>query len=103
MLFTIELAARLQGSKLARTVCTRSGRDRLMREWPGWVRKTWEGRSGGREWASPIVRLAASRSVDGITGCYFVRERRASFPRGARKAGLARELWERSEEVVGVR
>lgn len=105
MLFTIELAARLQGSNVTAN-CVHPGvvATDLMREWPRWIRKTWEwSLRTPEDGAAPIVRLAGSTAVEGITGTFFVRQRRASFPRGARSPGLARELWERSEELVGVR
>lgn len=105
MLFTIELAARLEGRNITAN-CIHPGlvATDLMREWPSWIRRTWEwslrAPSSG---AAPIVRLAASRAVDGITGRYFVRHRRGSYPRRARVPGLSRELWEKSEGLVGVR
>jgi len=104
MLFTIELAARLQGSGVTAN-CVHPGvvATDLMREWPGWIRKTWEwSLRSAANGAAPIARLAASSAVDGITGCYFVRKRRASYPLRARAAGVARELWEESEHLVGV-
>jgi NAD(P)-dependent dehydrogenase (short-subunit alcohol dehydrogenase family) len=104
MLFTIELARRLTGSVVANCVHPGVVATDLMREWPGWIRKTWEwSLRTPANGASPIVRLAAAPNLAGVTGRYFVRDRAASFPRGARDAGLARELWERSEEIVGVK
>jgi retinol dehydrogenase-12 len=103
MLFTIELARRGLG---VTATCVHPGvvATDLMRDWPRWMRKTWEwSLRTPEDGAVPIVRLAASASVSGVTGCYFVRNRRASFPRRARDPGLARELWERSEGLVGIR
>ena len=103
MLFTLELARRVQD---VTATCVHPGlvATDLMRDWPAWLRKSWEWSLRTPEnGASPIVRLAASASVSGVTGCYFVRHRRASFPRRARDADLARELWEVSEALVGVR
>jgi NAD(P)-dependent dehydrogenase (short-subunit alcohol dehydrogenase family) len=105
MLFTIELARRLEGSGVTAN-CVHPGlvATDLMREWPRWMRRTWEWSLRTLErGASPIVRLAASPSVDGVSGRYFVRERRASFPRRARDARVAGELWEESERLVGIR
>jgi NAD(P)-dependent dehydrogenase (short-subunit alcohol dehydrogenase family) len=105
MLFTIELAARLQGAGVTAN-CVHPGvvATDLMREWPRWIRRTWEwSLRSPADGATPIVRLAAANSVDGITGCYFVRARRAPYPLRARAVGLARELWEESEALVGVR
>jgi NAD(P)-dependent dehydrogenase (short-subunit alcohol dehydrogenase family) len=104
MLFTTELAERLQGNVAANCVHPGVVATDLMHEWPRWMRKTWEwSLRTPKDGAAPIVRLAASNAVAGITGCYFVRQRRASFPRQAHRSGLARELWDRSEELVGVR
>ena len=105
MLFTIELAARLEASNITAN-CIHPGlvATDLMREWPSWIRGAWEwSLRAPASGAAPIVRLAASNAVDGITGCYFVRQRRAPYPRRARAPGLARELWARSEGLVGVR
>lgn len=104
MLFTIELARRLEGSGVTAN-CVHPGvvATDLMREWPRWIRLTWEwSLRGADDGASPIVRLAASSLVAGVSGHYFVRGRRASFPRRARDPVVARELWEESERLVGL-
>jgi NAD(P)-dependent dehydrogenase (short-subunit alcohol dehydrogenase family) len=104
MLFTIELTRRLDGTRVAAN-CVHPGvvATDLMRAWPRWIRRTWEWSlrtpdSG----ASPIVHLAVSPSVTGVSGRYFVRERRASFPERARDPRVALELWEKSERLVGL-
>ncbi len=105
MLFTIELARRLHGTGVVAN-CLHPGlvATDLMREWPRWMRRTWEWTLRTPEsGAWPIVRLAVSKAVVGVSGRYFVRERRASFPRRARKAGLAEALWVESERLVGLR
>lgn len=105
ILFTVELARRLEGSGVTAN-CVHPGlvATDLMREWPRWMRKTWDWSLRTLEdGAWPIVRLASSPSVAGVSGRYFVRERRASVPRGARGARVARELWEESERLVGLR
>jgi retinol dehydrogenase 14 len=105
MLFTIELARRLEQTGVIAN-CVHPGvvATDLMRAWPRWLRRTWEWSLRTAEsGASAIVRLAVSPTVAGITGRYFVRERRASFPRRAQRPGLARELWEESERLVGLR
>lgn len=104
MLFTIELAQRLEGSG-ATGNCIHPGlvATDLMREWPRWLRRTWDWSLRTADaGAAPIVRLAASPTVVGVSGRYFVRERRASFPRRARDPELARALWEESERLVGL-
>lgn len=105
MLFTIELARQLDGSGVAAN-CVHPGlvATDLMREWPRWMRRTWDWSLRTlEEGASPIVRLAASPSVGGMTGRYFVRERPARLPRRARDLDAARALWEESERLVGIR
>jgi NAD(P)-dependent dehydrogenase (short-subunit alcohol dehydrogenase family) len=105
MLFTIELARRLEGTSVVAN-CVHPGvvATDLMREWPWWVRRTWEWSLRTPEsGASPIVSLGVSPSMGGVSGQYFVRERRASFPRRARDARLAEELWAESERLVGLR
>ena len=104
MLFTIELARRLDGSGVTAN-CVHPGlvATDLMREWPRWIRRTWEWALRTADaGAAPIVRLAASPTVVGVSGRYFVRERRASVPRRARDLKLARALWEESERLVGL-
>ena len=104
MLFTIELARRLEGTGVTAN-CVHPGvvATDLMREWPRWIRRSWEwALRRADDGASPIVRLAASPSVAGVSGRYFIRERAASFPRRARDPVVARELWDESERLVGL-
>ena len=105
MLFTAELARRLEGNRVTAN-CVHPGlvATDLMREWPRWMRRSWEwALRTAASGASPIVHLAASPAVDGMTGRYFVRERWAALPRRARDMRVARELWEESERLVGLR
>jgi NAD(P)-dependent dehydrogenase (short-subunit alcohol dehydrogenase family) len=102
MLFTIELARRLEGTRITAT-CVHPGvvATDLMREWPRWIRRTWEWALRTPEsGAAPVVGLAVSHSRD--SGAYFVRWRRAAYPRRARNPGLAQELWAESERIVGL-
>ena len=105
MLFTIELARRLEGTGVTAN-CVHPGliATDLMREWPRWLRKTWEwSLRTPEDGAVPVVRLAASSTVNGVSGRYFVRNRRASFPRRAQNARVASELWDVTESLVGMR
>jgi NAD(P)-dependent dehydrogenase (short-subunit alcohol dehydrogenase family) len=105
MLFTIELARRLAESHITAN-CVHPGvvSTDLMRAWPRWLRRTWEWSLRTPEsGAAPIVELAVSRLAQGTSGVYFVRHRRASFPRRARDSRIAQELWEESERLVGLR
>jgi NAD(P)-dependent dehydrogenase (short-subunit alcohol dehydrogenase family) len=105
MLFTIELARRLHGTRVVSN-CVHPGvvATDLMRDWPGWMRRTWQwALRTPTSGAQPIVRLAASASLAGVSGQYFIRERRAAFPGRARDPGLALGLWEESERLGGLR
>jgi NAD(P)-dependent dehydrogenase (short-subunit alcohol dehydrogenase family) len=104
MLFTRELARRLEGSGVVAN-CVHPGlvATELMRAWPKWLRLTWEWalrtpESGAR----PVIRLAASPRLAGVSGAYFVRERRTKFPRRARSETLGTELWSESARLVGL-
>ncbi len=105
MLFTIELARRLAGTSVTAN-CVDPGlvATDLMREWPRWMRSSWEwGLRTLESGAAPIVRLASSPSVAGVSGRHFVRERVARYPRRARDHRLAEALWAESERLVGAR
>ncbi|HEU5183590.1 MAG TPA: SDR family oxidoreductase [Gemmatimonadaceae bacterium] len=102
MLFTIELARLLQGTSVtANSVDPGLVATDLMREWPRWMRRSWEwGLRTLESGAAPIVRLASSPSVTGVSGRHFVRARVARSPRRARDRRLAEELWAESERLV---
>jgi retinol dehydrogenase 14 len=102
MLFTIELARRLEGTRVTAT-CIHPGlvATDLMRAWPRWIRQTWEwALRTPQSGAAPVVGLAVSQSRD--SGAYYVRWRRASYPRRARDTQLGRDLWLESERLVGL-
>jgi NAD(P)-dependent dehydrogenase (short-subunit alcohol dehydrogenase family) len=104
MLFTRELARQLEGSGVVAN-CVHPGlvATELMREWPKWMRLTWEWALRSPEnGARPVVRLAALPGLAGVSGAYFVRGRRASFPRRARREALGAELWSESARLVGL-
>ena len=103
MLFTIELARRLEGTRVV-AACIHPGlvATDLMRAWPRWIRRTWEWTLRTPEsGAAPVVGIAVSKSNE--SGAYFVRWRRAGYPRRARDPRLAQELWAESERLVGLR
>jgi NAD(P)-dependent dehydrogenase (short-subunit alcohol dehydrogenase family) len=104
MLFTRELARRLEGSGVMAN-CVHPGlvATELMRAWPKWLRRTWEWALRTPEnGARPVVRLAAVPGLAGLTGAYFIRDRRARFPGRARDASLGAELWAESARLVGL-
>lgn len=104
MLFTRALARRLEGSGVIAN-CVHPGlvETDLMRAWPKWLRLTWEWALRSPEnGARPVVRLAALPGLAGVSGAYFVRERRVRFPRRARNDTLGAELWSESARLVGL-
>jgi retinol dehydrogenase 14 len=52
--------------------------------------------------AAPVVRLAASPELEGVTGKYFDRDKPVAPAPLARDEALARRLWEVSAKMVGV-
>lgn len=52
--------------------------------------------------AQTTVYLAASPEVEGVSGEYFVRSRRARPSRSAQDAALAEKLWVKSAQLVGI-
>ena len=102
MLFTIELSRRLEGTRVVAT-CIHPGlvATDLMRDWPRWIRQTWEWALRTPEsGAAPVVGLAVSRARD--AGAYYVRWRQARYPKRGRDTQLARELWIESERLAGL-
>ncbi|MBO0689376.1 MAG: SDR family NAD(P)-dependent oxidoreductase, partial [Candidatus Dormibacteraeota bacterium] len=108
ILFTAELARRLEGSGVTAN-CFH----------PGFVASGFARNNGplvrlGMHLARPFARspqrgaetlvwLADSPDVAGETGGYFVDRRRVTPSRAAQDAAAARRLWEVSEEQVGLR
>ena len=107
VLFTYELARRLEGSGI--TVNTLS---------PGMVRSEFFRDYGGvmgaivRSWrvfmvspqkgAETSVYLAASLEVEGLTGRYFVKSKAVKSSRASRNRHLAGRLWQVSAELTGL-
>lgn len=103
VLFTRELARRLTGTGVTANALH-----------PGVVR-TGIGRGGWRVFTSPLrwaflsphrgarttLYLASSPEVEGVTGQYFARRRKARPSRAAQDDGVAQELWKASEALVG--
>ena len=108
LLFTFELARRLEGSGVTANVLH-----------PGVVRTNF-GREDAKGWMRlllPVVRpmlkspqqgaetsvyLASSPEVEGVTGRYFVNRRSRESSTASRDTALAARLWERSAELTGV-
>jgi NAD(P)-dependent dehydrogenase (short-subunit alcohol dehydrogenase family) len=106
ILFTRELARRLEGTRVAANCLhpgvVRTGFGRNVRGWLRWgVRLAGPLFLSAERGADTAVWLASSPEAEGASGGYFVR-RRAVEPGGpARDAAAARRLWEVSERLLG--
>ena len=106
-MFTMELAARLEGSGVSAN-CVAPGlvATDLMREhwWfgPRWLRPLWS------SWllspdaaAARVVQVATSEALDGVTGeCFAASLRPVALPRQARNAATRRALWDLSARLT---
>lgn len=108
ILFTVELARRLEGSGVTATclhpgvVATGFGREGplLIREFQRWV-----GRLlllDPQRGADTLVWLASSPEVAGASGGYYANRRLVTTSRAARDAAAARRLWLLSERLTGL-
>ena len=108
ILFTVELARRLEGSGVTATclhpgvVATGFGREGplLIREFQRWV-----GRLlllDPQRGADTLVWLMSSPEVAGASGGYYVKRRLQTPSRAARDAAAARRLWKVSERLTGL-
>lgn len=108
ILFTAELARRLDGSGVTATclhpgvVATGFGREGplLIREFQRWV-----GRLlllDPQRGAETLVWLASSPEVAGASGAYYVKRRLVTPSRAARDAAAAHRLWLLSERLTGL-
>ena len=109
VMFTMELAARLEGSGVSAN-CVSPGlvATDLMREhwWfgPGWLRPLWSSWLLSPDTAAErVVRVATSDALDGVAGaCFAASLRPVVLPRPARDARARHELWELSAKLTGV-
>ncbi len=108
VLFTLELARRLEGTKITANALH-----------PGVVSSNFGKTDGGltamfvalgrpfmispEQGAATSVFLAADPSVAGVTGKYFAKCKEKTPSRAARDAALARTLWEVTEELAGLK
>ena len=97
IMFTFELAERLQGTGLtANALHPASLMDtKMVHETFGYTMSTVE------EGAEAVVRLAASPELEGVTGRYFDGTREGRAKRQAYDAEARRRLWALSEELCG--
>lgn len=108
VMFTFELARRLEGTGVTATVLH-----------PGVVRTSFGQEDSGRwmrlmlpvarpfmkspeEGAATSIHLASSPIVEGVTGQYFASSRPREASRASYDTGAAARLWEVSAELVGI-
>jgi len=107
ILFTYELARRLQGTRVTAN-CLHPGviATRLLADYMGVPRA-----GGGlvrtfgakpEKGAETIVYLALSPEVEGVSGGYFVNKKPAASSRESYYEAAARRLWEASERLTGL-
>ena len=104
VLFTYELARRLQGTGVTAN-CLHPGGvgTNLFRGLPGFLQTLIKLVTIGPErGARTSIYLASSPEVEGITGKYFVRRRQQKSSETSRNEEAARRLWEVSEELTGL-
>jgi NAD(P)-dependent dehydrogenase (short-subunit alcohol dehydrogenase family) len=107
ILFTYELARRLQGSGVtANTLHPGFVRTRFFADFTGWIGLiTKLGAAlvaiGPDEGARTSVYLASSPEVKGVTGQYFVKSRPAQSAPQSHDRAAAERLWRVSEELTG--
>jgi retinol dehydrogenase-14 len=106
ILFTYELARRLQGTGITvnclnpGVVATRMLADYMGRPARNGVDSTFG--ASPAEGAETSIYLAASPDIEGVTGKYFVRKEPVSSSRESYDAAAARRLWEISERLTGL-
>ena len=108
ILFTRELARRLEGTGVTANAMhpgfVRSG---FGQNNPGFLGKIIKvGQAFARtpeRGARTLVYLATSPEVEGVSGEYFIRSRKAKPSREARDEALAERLWQVSAELTGVK
>ncbi|XP_062430569.1 retinol dehydrogenase 12-like [Rhea pennata] len=108
VLFTAELARRLQGTGVtANALNPGVVRTGIMRHF-NWLVRALFALAGpfmksAEEGAASTIYCAVSEEAAGITGKYFGSDCRLALPSAAaRDAGLARKLWEESERLTGL-
>ncbi|XP_052228916.1 retinol dehydrogenase 11-like isoform X2 [Dreissena polymorpha] len=109
VLFTRELAKRLEGTDVCCN-CVHPGllRTELLRYLP-WYLKPFDhvieavAFKTGEEGAQTSIHCAVSEELEGVTGRYYVDCREAESSLLSKDLGLARQLWEYSERVTGLK
>jgi NAD(P)-dependent dehydrogenase (short-subunit alcohol dehydrogenase family) len=108
ILFTYELARRLEGSRVtANTLHPGFVRTNFFQDWGGWIGFiTKLGASiialTPEQGARTSIYLASSREVEGVTGQYFVKEKPVRSSTRSHDRAVAQRLWQVSEEMTGI-
>jgi retinol dehydrogenase 12 len=108
ILFTYELARRLEGSGVtANTLHPGFVRTNFFQGWGGWIGfVTKLGASvlalTPEQGARTSIYLASSPEVEGVTGQYFVKEKPARSSARSHDPATAERLWRVSEELTGI-
>ena len=108
VLFTYELARRLEGTGVAAN-CVHPGMvvSDLGREYTGFMglmaNKYWRPFMRSPEkGADTVIYLASSLGVEDVTGKYFANRRAVRSSKTSHDPALARRLWEVSERLTGL-
>lgn len=102
LLFTFELARRLQGTRVtANALHPGFVSTAIFRETPGWMKMFVRFLALGVEkGAETSIFLASSPEVEGVTGKYFIKKKEARPADKALDANSAQRLWAISEELT---
>lgn len=110
VLFTYELARRLEGTKIASNALEPGGVITRFRRNNGWI--NWARHVGGhmltrnlvgpKKGARTSVYLAISPEVEGVNGKYFAKQKAASSSKVSYDIGSAQRLWQVSLELTGL-
>jgi len=103
VLFTYELARRLEGSGLTAN-CLHPGvvNTNMLADYMGAKREGFRGGIPVEEGARTILYLAASPDVEWVTGKYFHAEQESASSPASHDEELARRLWDISVELTGI-
>ena len=110
ILFTRELARRLAGSNITanavhpggvRTNITANGDARGFLRWSWILLRPFL--MSPEKGAATSLFVATSPELDGVSGEYFARQRRARTSAAAQDDAAAKQLWSQSERLLGVR
>jgi NAD(P)-dependent dehydrogenase (short-subunit alcohol dehydrogenase family) len=107
VLFTYELARRLEGTRVTANALHPGFVATSFFEgngWFGWVTRRLAGvlALSPEQGARTSIYLATAPEVEGVSGRYFVKEKEAASSRASHDEAAARRLWQVSEELTGL-